>query len=152
MVLLGSWNPCGLQRHTGAGLSPRGSTKPDVPRLGPRSIAQVVSKREAYRGEVQVTDTLYVNSPAPMTLILGYRSPSAPRNLEPGLAGVSCTSGPIRLRPLPSSGFSVDPFKEVPVLIPRPGGLPHPADPQAQGSGHKHHTLSTSRMRSGHQA
>lgn len=105
---------------------------------------------EARRGEVQVTDTVYRNSPAPKTPILRHPSPSAPRNPEPGLAELDL--GPDTASPLPQQCFSVAPFEEVPVLIPRPGGLPHPADPQAQGSGHKHHTLSTSCMRSGYQA
>lgn len=112
-------------------------------------------KCEAYGGEAQVTDAVCMNSPAPRTLIL--RHPVSLSTWE-SRAGPDWCELDLRLEtalPPPQEHFfffSVAPFEEVPVLIPRPGGLPHPTDPQAQGSGHKHHTLSTSRMRSGHQA
>lgn len=113
-------------------------------------------KCEAYRGEVQVTDTVHMNSPAPMTLVLGYRSPSAPRNPEPGLADVSRTSGPILLYPLPSSVFqlihsrkslySFQDLEDCPtLLIPKPRAAATsatPSPPAACAVGTRHSLLS----------
>lgn len=84
---------------------PKDSSKPDVPGYA-NDVYFTGGKFEAYGGEVQVTDMVYRNSPAPKTLILGP-TPPAPRNPELGLADVSWPSGLTLLCPLPSSIFQL---------------------------------------------